>query len=177
MFDITLNPIKMKTLLLFLTFLAFIHINVAGQEKTDSTHNEFTFLKRNVVYGDVGFFLLGGSINLNYEHILKERKNGFLSLKGTYGQWVFWDIYGDLFSVTADFVHGKQDHHMEIDVGAVLLVEVDSYNEHRRWEGNVIPLPVLFGGYRFQKPDGHFVFKTGLGFPSVVQVGIGYAFR
>ena len=176
LFGSTLISERMKTFGLLLILLSSINMVARAQEPADSIPFDFSKQNKNAIYADAGFWLLGGSLNLNYEHILKERKKGYFAIKGTYGRWLFWDAEGDLFRVTADFVHGAGNHHFEIDLGAILLIEVDYYSTTRRkWQG-ALPLPDLFAGYRFQRPEGHLLFKAGIGFPSLLEVGLGAAF-
>ena len=44
-----------------------------------------------------------------------------------------------------------------------------------KWNNSTI-LPVISTGYRFQKPKGGLVFRTGIGYPEGVYLSLGYAF-
>lgn len=41
---------------------------------------------------------------------------------------------------------------------------------------SIVPLPDLHIGYKYQKPGKHLIFKSGVGFPKGIDVGVGYAF-
>ncbi|MBK8292066.1 MAG: hypothetical protein IPK96_15185 [Flammeovirgaceae bacterium] len=61
------------------------------------------------------------------------------------------------------FLTGATKHHLEVSGGFV-----KSLNEYY----DLFPLSVSIG-YRKQKPNGHFIFRTGLGWPEGLYFGLG----
>jgi len=57
-------------------------------------------------------------------------------------------------------------HHLE--VGAGLVKSLEKYYD-------IIPLPGSIGN-RIQKPNGHFIFRTGVGWPEALYFGLGLSF-
>ena len=166
----------MKKFLILLCVFASMSFVVKASGLNDSIAVPLAEHTRNIVYPDLQFWLLGGSVNLNYERMLSTRKSGYFSLKGTYGQWLFWDSGGDLFKATGNWLWGKGNSQIEVGFGGMLLIHVDQYAETgRKWE-SVNVLPDIYWGYRYKKPKGHFILKAGIGFPGIVTLGIGTAF-
>lgn len=161
---------------IFSIALVFIVISIAAKEPKDTITIELSEQTRNIIYSDVQYWLIGGSVNMSYERVVKTRKSGYLSLKGTYGRWLFWDSGGDLFKLSSNLLYGQGSSQMEVGFGASMLLNVDQYNESKRkWEG-VHFLPDVYLGYRYKKPQGHFIFKAGIGFPGLLTFGLGAAF-
>ena len=166
----------MEKLLACIFLVWVVSFSAKASDIKDSTTVSLENQTQNIIYPDLQFWLLGGSMNINYERMLSIRKSGYFSLKGTYGQWLFWDSGGDLFKVTGNWLWGKGNSQIEVGFGGILLIHVDQYAETgRKWE-SVNVLPDIYWGYRYKKPKGHFILKAGIGFPGIVTVGIGTAF-
>ena len=100
-------------------------------------------------------------------------------LGGGYGVWV--DLFnsdygwGGLGAIT--MLTGKKNNHFELNAGGFLGIEkvkgVGSY------QGEVFYYPFVFPifnlGYRYQKPEGGFIFRANAG---IISLGLsfGYAF-
>lgn len=65
-----------------------------------------------------------------------------------------------------EIIYGPHNHHFEMGYGASVIYD--------RRAGEIFPLPVAFWGYRYHKPNTRFYFRTGLGCPDVLYVGLGF---
>ncbi|MDA3927407.1 MAG: hypothetical protein PF541_00485 [Prolixibacteraceae bacterium] len=160
-----------KGCLLVILFVSFMFVSQA-QNTTKTTALPFETPTKNIVYGNVEYYLLGGAVNISYERYLLSAKKFDFSVRGTYGRWavgLFGMEYGDLFKMTGNMLFFEGNNHLELDLGAVVLL-----NDNNGGVESV--LPDIFCGYTFKKPDGHFVFKAGIGFVGFVSIGMGYAF-
>jgi len=112
----------------------------------------------------VGTFGAGVNIELK----INEKKNRFYSstfirVFGGVGSIGMGEYY--YFGGAWEIIYGEQNHHFEMSYGASI-----SYDSR----GNQLwPLPVVNWGYRFKKPNSKFYFRTGLGSPEVLYIGIG----
>jgi hypothetical protein len=147
-------------------------------------------LKPNVIHGHVGFFGLWGTAHVSYERLLfvknKNRLNHFYLHTGA-GAFVTWGSSGPTFVSQFKGITGKKNGHFEWGGGVAVLFDKLSYDitvsnarggyeEKPRLVEYCIPIPAFTVGYRFQKPDGHFVFRTGIASPDGLYVSLGVAF-
>ena len=72
---------------------------------------------------------------------------------------------GQHLFVQYGFILGAKNHHFEISVGPALIIS----------DLRSIPFSGA-AGYRFQKPDGWFVFKAGAAWPEMYFLSFGVAF-
>lgn len=72
---------------------------------------------------------------------------------------------GMLVAVT--MLTGKENNHFEINGGAFFGKSTE--------KDNMYFLPLIDFGYRYQKPEGGFIFKAKAGFLGI-GIGLGYAF-
>lgn len=163
---------KSAILILFSCFLTVVH---AHENKTESSF-PIVDQTKNIVFSNAEFYLIGGAVNLSYERYIFTRNNFDFSLRGTYGRWLIGGGLGEggpdsgsLFKLTGNKLYFQGNHHMELDLGFMVLI-----NDEKSGIPSI--LPDVFFGYTYKKPDGHFVFKTGIGILGVLSVGMGYAF-
>ncbi|OFY63999.1 MAG: hypothetical protein A2V64_12370 [Bacteroidetes bacterium RBG_13_43_22] len=129
--------------------------------------------KKNVVYGTFGLYP-GATYNLNYERqIIHLVKCSVSSINIRLGYGVYGDLAGSekLFLLSSNFIFGQGSSHFETDLGAAYLFDIVRMNSEN--ENGVIP--VINAGYRFQKKNGHFVFRTGIGWPDCIYMSLGFA--
>lgn len=138
-------------------------------------------LKKNSVFGNVGVVipLFGGSASISYDRSIFITQDdtdirgkisiGHLGVIG--GGWNYQ-------SLTIGMLTGKRNSHFELYAGA-------AFNQYKPSSspGNTLKEKSSIGifpagniGYRFQKPDGWFIFRTGIGFPDLAFLGVGVAF-
>lgn len=161
----------MKSLIILL-FAICCSILLKAQEISTTPEVLFQNQTRNIVFTNVEYYGLGGSVNISYERVLVPAKKFDFSVRGTFGRWavgLFGLEYGNLYKLTGNMLFFEGNHHLELDLGAMLLV-----NDNKG--GVEAVLPDMLCAYTFKKPDGHFVFKGGVGILGFLSVGIGYAF-
>lgn len=176
---------------LLLTFALSLHF-VAGiyAQAEDITE---TFPYKNSFYGTVGFGGIYAIANANYERIVSvsdEKNFRLISIRMAYGRYALWTDGGPVYLLTLNGIWGKRNNHFEGALGVVVLFDKSSYdigvsNANYPYPGyDVEPgrldytmfLPAASIGYRFQKPDGKFIFRAGIGWPEALYVSFGFAF-
>jgi hypothetical protein len=132
----------------------------------------------NVVYGSVSFGGLLGGLSVNYERKVADLTMGSVNIRGGYGRVSGWDLRGNGVTINWAYLFGHRKHHLELNLG-VLGIQ-DAYNDQlmtrtelffAQWDF----FPLLNAGYRFQKPDGGFMLRTGVG-TELLYLGVGYSF-
>ena len=68
------------------------------------------------------------------------------------------------------YLHGSEKNFLQIELGAQLFMDRGTAPNNISF---IAVLPDLFVGYRFENSGNPFLFNVGLGFPSVVNFGIG----
>ena len=140
----------------------------ADRLSTNTDEKGQPLLLRNVIHGSLG---VGPVISATafYEHIFLQpasRKMAVYARGGFGGMAVLLADNSRYVLIQGGIITGRKSSHFEAALGAVYLFDNDL-------EGYA---PALSVGYRLQKPGSHFMFRTGLGFPEDVYVGIGVSF-
>ena len=128
-------------------------------------------LAKNTIHAGVGFFFIYGYSALNYERLIAYKPSDIfkrLYIRGSGGGWIFWGLEGTQFSLSIAALTGKSNSHVEASLGLTVLLE-SGYRD-------TYVSPYLGVGYRYQKPGGGFIFRTGIGVPETIYLGLGYAF-
>lgn len=140
-------------------------IQVFSQEFPESAPKQF---RSNIIHGGLGFGGLIGTATINYERILTQHFDKFITAtfaKVGYGAYTGWGGDGQYLFLQYGILTGKKAHHFETSVGPNFTVGGDS------------TLPVAFGfGYRHHKPGKPFMIRTGIGFPETIYFGMGLSF-
>ena len=137
---------------------------------------------------------------MHYEHVLMQDKDGpskSLSLRAGAGRWVGGDGGGFTTEAGLTGLTGNGAHHFEVVATCMLLFNHDYYQHHMgdyeydKDEYEQFPedfngpptkptireflflKPEFSVGYRYHKPGGDFIFRTGMGFPGLFHLGIG----
>jgi hypothetical protein len=151
---------KMKKILLVISIVTIgFSANAQSSEKN--------ILSKNSIYFDTGI-IPGIHAFVNYERSIYqgERISWFGRAGFGYGGLFLADFgFGGLGAVT--MLTGKKNSHFELNAGIFSGKDIDNSNS--------FAYPLLDVGYRYQKPDGGFVFKAKLGILGV-GIGLGYAF-
>jgi hypothetical protein len=122
-------------------------------------------MRENSIYFDAGL-MPGYHAFVNYERGFYEgKKVSWYGRMGVgYGGLIFaGGGFGALGAVT--MLTGKKNSHFELSTGFFRGKE----------DRDTITLPIIDIGYRYQKPEGGFIFKTKIGILGV-GFGVGYAF-
>jgi hypothetical protein len=164
----------MRIKLLIIIFSLIIIPGAFSQGKSSG----ITGLKKNSVYGTAGILIedMYGNITANYERILVTFPKSFvqaIQLRAGAGPWVAWMSDGVNFFSVMSLLMGKGNSHLETGMGVLFTYHPDTEQwapivNDRHIAGNI--------GYRYQKPGGWFVFRTGLGWPEGMYLSFGYCF-
>lgn len=151
----------------------------------------YSVINKNTFYGTAGFFLIWGTIQGNYERLLWRPDKGFIkSLWGRAGAggWVTWGATGTFYSIGATMLTGSRNNHIEFNLGLSNLIQRHSYiiyyefpsiwptNPESEGPYNKSLIPMAGAGYRFQRPDGTFLFRGGISVPESVYLSLGFCF-
>jgi len=147
--------------------LLLISMASSGQEvKPDSTGYK---KDNNAIYGNLGIGGMWFTATAYYERMFtinaeKSTVSGFL--QGGYGGVAYWANSSPYILGRFVILTGVKKHHLEASAGIVKFL------------GDYLEKPTLSGaiGYRMQKPDGHFIYRMGGGFPEGFYIGIGICF-
>ena len=140
---------------------------ITAQEiKQDSVKSK---MLNNAIYGNVGLGGLYGTATGYYERMF--HKNAQKSIIATfvkvgYGGAAYWEGSSSYILGQFGILTGVKKHHLEVSAGLV-----KGFGE----DFDFFPLSGSIG-YRIQKPDGHFIFRTGVGWPEALYFGLGVSF-
>ena len=134
----------------------------------DSIKESQNLYKKNTFHGSVGTLLIGFTANIFYDRILSENGNGkkfSTFVRFGYQENVILFSQGRAFILEGGMLTGRNFGHFESALGVAYLQS----------ENDVIR-PAFSVGFRGQKPNGSFMFRTGIGFPELLYFGIGLGF-
>ena len=117
----------------------------------------------------VGLF----DVNVNYERNIVERSKSLSNLRLGFGYAMLF-VAGEGYYVNGVYVHlfGAKKSHLEVNAGAKYML-TNSISDPA-FSDQLIP--EIYLGYRFEKPTGGIIFRTGLSYPTFVNLGLGYKF-
>ena len=178
----------LKSVFLSILGCAFLQFTAFCQEM--DTDAKRSGLKKNAVYLTGGSVLAYGAAEGNYERLLGESARGFLSsywVRAGYGVWYNWEDSGNLFVIGLSALTGRKKSHAEFNIGFTTKYDPDSYDigvNNAQLSGEQLPSKSEYRenqmagsiGYRFQKPGGHFIFRTGIGYPESLYISLGFCF-
>lgn len=156
--------------IVLIIFIAFQTLAVC-QTTSDSISSENP--KKNVVYGTVGLYP-GSACNINYERqIIHPVNNPLSSINIRLGYGVYGDLAGleKLVLLSSNLIFGSGSGHFETDFGAAYRFDIVRTHS----ENKTGVTPIINAGYRFQRKNGQFVFRTGIGWPDCIYLSLGLA--
>jgi len=148
-----------------LIFVLFLLIAILPLKANEPGGNS----RRNAVHFSVTPPLVSGMYILTLERELLSFDNGFLSAMahgGFVGSNMGWSGY--LLALAPDLNIGNGRRFVELSPGVALLMSDQSDNNELQ--------PWLHIGYRSQKPAKSGVFRTGIGYPTIIYIGYGFRF-
>lgn len=164
-------------------FLVFLIILLSNAVFSQDKNSKIIELNKNVIYGNAGFGIWSNSvgdpigdafvfITFYYEKIIKQ-KIGYINSSSfvRIGIGKQFDIDHRLIHITAQygFLSGAKSHHFEM-AGGLRFFTTKYYPQDKY-------IPISFNaGWRFQKPDGHLIFRIGTGYPELMYFGFGLSF-
>ena len=162
---------NMKSNCLKFTFLLCIllvcYSSIYSQQ--DSLRKSDNNYKMNLIHGSFGTLVLGYTANIFYDRLLsrigKQNSTCTFVRIGYQDNIILTDPNGSAFILEGGILTGKNYGHFE---GALGITYIQTQN-------NVIR-PAFSVGFRGQKPNGTFMFRTGLGFPELLFLGVGIGF-
>lgn len=124
---------------------------------------------KNVVVGSAGTVIVVNGVNLAYERKLVTFKKQAVSsiwIKGRYTKFSGRVNQGgkSFFDISAMALLGSRRSYTEVGAGIGLFPA----------QSAVYPTGSV--GYRYQRGRGGVIFRTGIGFPDIFYVGVGYGF-
>ena len=143
-------------------------------------------VRKNAIFGAAGMIpVAGGAATLYYERLISQpggHKKGSQWIRVGFGTWgVFYGGSGSLFTVSFTGLTGTKNHHFEYNAGLISYFNREEYdlaygssNPPRGNYTGVIPAAGI--GYRYQKPSGSFVFRTGFSIPEALYISLGFTF-
>lgn len=149
-----------------ITILLFIGLTspIFGQDNSESV----AFYKKNQIHGSLGTMVAGFTANAFYDRILSENpisKFSTFARVGYQGNAILLAGAGHAYIAELGLITGKHTAHFEAALG-VTYIKIDE----------AVFSPAFSIGYRGQKPNSKFMFRTGIGFPELLYIGIGMAF-
>lgn len=160
----------MKKLTLIILFLSIFLPKTHSQKEISVA----TGLNNNSIQLNIGYLLLYGTININYERVLKQYlwdKNISSFAKIGIGFFGNFGGTGGYTSAQLGILTGENKHHLEISGGVCLNVPKFG------WGDDPIGFPIAANvGWRIQKPGNHFIFRLGAGLPESIYFGLGFSF-
>ena len=167
------------------TILILIPVLLFGQNEPNTKID----LPKNNIYAEAHFGLfIQGVMNYEKQIYSGEKISLYGRLGGGYGGILVWmGDFGWGGSGAITMLTGKKNNHFELNAGCFLgfqkvsrkiFVGRDaSYNMIIEHEVSYYPfvVPIFNVGYRYQKPDGGFIFRANAGILSL-GLSFGYAF-
>jgi hypothetical protein len=128
-------------------------------------------IARNYLLFTFGFVEI---INAGYERNIFWKRVAQTNIRISYG--FINDLQGGAYEYAGTLVQlfGRRNSHLELNLGLAITQNVkDNMNP-----SNVSHLPITYVGYRFEKPDGNFIFRAGFIYPIIyaMELGIGIKF-
>jgi hypothetical protein len=165
---------KLKMLLIG-CFILFVQI---GFSQENPPGNKPIGLKKNVIYATLGvdYGEFYGTLLGNYERMIVEFPKTFVQsmwVRVGAGPWVWWDANGMNYVSTISLITGRRNAHFETGLGVVFTYHSNEDEFHPLVKDRIIAGNF---GFRYQKPGGQFVFRTGIGWPEFLYVSLGVCF-
>lgn len=152
---------KSRRTIPFIIITLFLITHIYAQENNNPS---LTLRCRNSINVFIGF----GDYNINYERNIFQRPKSYTNLKIGFGKD---ESYMQGYYISPALVHllGRKNSHLELDLGLKALIGPLA-------EDGTPFLPVIFAGYRYEKPAGNFIFRVGFEVFTAYNIGIGVKF-
>jgi hypothetical protein len=128
-------------------------------------------IARNYLVFTFGFIEI---INAGYERNIFWKRGAQTNIRISYG--FLNDLQGGAHEYAGTLVQllGKRNSHLELNLGLAITQNV----KNNMNPTSISHWPITYVGYRFEKPDGNFIFRTGFIYPTIyaIEVGVGIKF-
>jgi len=126
-------------------------------------------LPRNSINAYIGLF----EVNINYERNIIQRPKSHTNIRMGFGKAMFLNAgIGSYVNPSLVHIFGKGNSHLELDLGFKYMIingiENPSFSDTF--------ISDFFAGYRYEKPNGKFIFRAGNNYPTFINIGIGGKF-
>lgn len=158
---------KKSIAILFLYFIALVNSQLLFAQENKITNADIC---KNSVQTYLGLF----DWNISYERDLLLRPHSITGLRGGIGYMAtyYWDE-GIYLNFNIFHLIGRQSSHLELDAGLKAMTPI---GKPVFQQPNHPLFPDVYAGYRYEKPDGRFLFRAGVSNTTLVNIGIGYKF-
>lgn len=122
----------------------------------------------NAIYVNIGNGLLYFTATAYYEKKVTQNTMASTFIKTGIGGYALWGEGGYYALAQYGILAGSKNNHLELAAGINYFINGDLKGQKYPFSGTL--------GYRFHKPDGNFIFRTGVSWPEAVYVGLGFSF-
>jgi hypothetical protein len=159
----TMKKIPVSFLIIIITIFLCLKINGQGKDGLSPKY------RRNSINGYIGF----AEYNINYERNIFQRPESYTNIRLGFGFGAFVTA-GEGSYLNPALVHliGKKYSFLELDLGFKYITQYEGLDP----DYSEFFIPDFFAGYRYERPDGKRVFRVGLNWPTIVNMGIGFKF-
>lgn len=152
------------------TFCLVFLVCTSMNSQTTSSDNNLKLLKKNIFHVSLAPDVAYNAAHVFYDRIIYEKNNIAAFARVGYGGWLALLVNSGTTVVgQGGILIGSQNGRFEAAVGAGFMKQTQNSSEHDK------TVPAINIGYRSQKRDKHFVFRTGIGYPEGIYAGFGYA--
>jgi hypothetical protein len=136
----------------------------------DETVDSLIIFKKNSINLYAGTIYMDA--NLNYERNIFRNPHSFTNIRMGFGRANFSEFRVLAFYLNPSVVHliGRRNSHIELNLGFKYPISQLPESIKR------ILVPDLFVGYRYERPDGWLIFRMGINYPSIFDLGLGFKF-
>lgn len=170
---------KKNTIILLFVSVLFTCSSYAQQSSSLMVNEQL--LKKNAFYVNVGSSFIFNDVNFVYERNFFHQNYSYYNLQIGFGLMeAAWGPTYQQFTVCPSWLFGKDKNHMELNLGVTVSYDFDGYRHSHpsslTFFNYLEAFPAAYLGYRYQKPEGKFLFRVGIGFPEQIGVGVGWCF-
>jgi hypothetical protein len=122
----------------------------------------------NAIYTNIGIGGLYFTATAYYERKITQSSMASTFIKAGVGGYALWGEGGYYVLTQYGILTGSKKNHFELAAGVNYFINGDLKGQKYPFSGTL--------GYRFHKPDGNFIFRTGVSWPEAVYVGFGFSF-
>lgn len=158
---VNMNKISATMLLFFPTLFFNNYINAQENGNPAIIH------LRNNININISLF----DYTINYERNIIQRPKSYTNFRMGFGVFYLSSMKGYHFNPSWVHLTGKKNNHLELNLGFKYVIEEGSHDSFF----NSL-LPDIFAGYRYERPSGRFIFRTGINLFTLYNIGIGFKF-
>lgn len=154
----TMKETILQILFIHTIFFSFIYTYAQGKS------NPSIKLHRN----SINTYASLGDYNINYERNILQRPKSYSNLRMGFGKDQSY-LIGYYINPCLAHLIGKMNSHLELNLGVKILVGPQAIDASAF-------LPEIYAGYRYEKPEGRFIFRAGFNLATFYSIGIGVKF-